>query len=190
MPLTQTFETTIYEPDLHVAADAFVLTRSAFDVIGAEPRDAVYVLGLAPGIPVASPDQLPSVFFASMAGRVAPFDPGSFGRWERQMDPGDPRTGFARQLAFDDLLPVESSPLAKVSLASLAVRGPAWVIASSQAAAEHPFTALGVVVAGEFGAVVMGVVRGFGQSAAVAAKYHTRRLLKVPTDWVPPEDRP
>ena len=74
-------------------------------------------------------------------------------------------------------------------LEALAVRGPAWVVAGSQAWLDHPVHALGVVVAGEFGAVVVSIVRGFGQSAAIPAKYHTRRLFKVPEDWVPPEDR-
>jgi hypothetical protein len=190
MPLAQTFETTIYKPELGAAADAFVLPKAAIEAIPGPHENLEYVLGLELGVQVPSPDQLPAVFFAALAGRRTTFEPESFDRWERQMTPGDPRADFARRLAFDELLPVESSPLAKVPLATLAVRGPAWVVAGSQALLEHPFTALGVVVAGEFGAVVVGMVRGFGQSAAIAAKYHTRRLFRVPPDWVPPEDRP
>jgi hypothetical protein len=189
MPLPQTFETTIFEPSIRVAAEAFVLPKSAFDAIPGSPRDITDVLGLELGVPVPSPDQLPTVFFAAIAGRTATFDPGSFERWERQMEPGDPRADFARRLSFEDLMPVETSPLTKVSLASLAVRGPAWVVAGSQMWADRPFQALGIVVAGEFGAVVVGIARGFGESAAIAVKYHTRRLFKVPTDWLPPEDR-
>lgn len=189
MALAQTFETTIMSSDIEVAAEAFVLPKRTFDQVPSGSRDIAEVLGLELGVQVPSPDLLPTVFFAAMAGRTATFDEGSFERWRRQMEPGDPRADFARQLAFDDLLPVESSPLEKVSLESLAVRGPAYVVAGSELWAERPVAALGVVAAGEFGAVVVGVIRGFGASAATAAKYHTRRLFKVPTDWVPPEDR-
>jgi hypothetical protein len=189
MPLTQTFETTIFSSDIHHAAEAFVLPKSAFDAVPSGSRDISEVLGLDLGVRVPSPDVLPTVFFAAMAGRTASFDEGSFERWQHQMEQGDPRVEFARQLVFDDLLPVESSRLEKVSLGSLAVRGPAWVVAGSELWADRPVAALGIVVAGEFGAVVVGVIRGFGASAATAAKYHTRRLFKVPPDWIPPEDR-
>lgn len=190
MPLAQTFETTIFDSDIREAADAFVIPQSALEAIPDRPRDVSDVLGLERGVLVPSPDQLPTVFFAAIAGRTATFDAGSFERWERQMDPADPRVDFARRLVFEDLLPVEASPLTKVSLESLAVRGPAWVVAGSQVWLDHPVQALGVIVAGEIGAVVLSIARGFGESAAIAAKYHTRRLFRVPTDWLPPEDRP
>jgi hypothetical protein len=115
-------------------------------------RDISEVLGLDLGVRVPSPDVLPTVFFAAMAGRTASFDEGSFERWQHQMEQGDPRVEFARQLVFDDLLPVEFSRLEKVSLGSLAARGPAWVVAGSELWADRPVVALGIVVAGEFGA--------------------------------------
>jgi hypothetical protein len=197
MPLAQTFETTIFEREIAEAAEVFVLPRRAIEAMAVrvryvrpDTREQVEdVLGVRLGVPVPSAEELPSVFFAAMAGRIAEFDEGSFERWQRQMQEGDRRAEFARELAFTDLIPLETSPLAKVSAASLTVRGPAWVIAGSQMWADHPLQALGVVIAGEFGAVVIDVVRGFGQSAAVAAKYHTRRWFRVPPDWLPPEDR-
>lgn len=167
-----------------------MLPKQAFESLAGPSGDLTEVLGLDLGVQVPTPDDLPAVLFASMSGRTASFDSGSFARWNRQMEPGDPRSDFARRMAFDPVLPIENSPIVKDSLAGLATRGPAWVIAGSQVWAERPVAALGIVVAGEFGAVVVGVVRGFGASAATAARYHTRRLLKVPEDWVPPEDRP
>jgi hypothetical protein len=168
---------------------SFCFAKGALDAVPSGSRDISEVLGLELGVPVPSPDLLPTVFFAAMAGRTASFDEGSFERWQSQMEPGEPHAEFARQLVFHDLLPVESSPLEKVSPASLAARGPAYVVAASALWADQPVAALGIVVAGEFGAVVVGVIRGFGVSAATAAKYHTRRLFKVPPDWIPPEDR-
>jgi len=39
MPLAQTFETTIFRPAIRIAAEAFVLPKSAFDAIrGKSPR--------------------------------------------------------------------------------------------------------------------------------------------------------
>lgn len=174
MPLAQTFETTIFNADIRKAAEVFVLPRRTLDAMPDRPDSVDDLLGLRLGVPVPSAVELPSVFFAAMAGRVVPFDEGSFERWQRQMEEGD-LAEFARDLAFCDVIPVETSPLATVSAASLTARGPAWVVAGSQMWAEHPFQALGVVIAGEFGAVVVDVVRAFGQSAAAAAKYHTRR---------------
>jgi hypothetical protein len=189
MPRFQTFDTTIFNPELGVAADAFVMPKAALEAIPGGVVDISEALGVELGVPVLSPDQWAAVFFAAMVGRVAAFDDQSFDRWQQQMRPDDPRVVFARALVFDDLIPLENSPLTKDSLASLSVRGSAWVVAGSQVWTDHPVRALGVVLVGEFGAVVVGIARAFGDSAAIAVKYHTRRLFHIPTDWVPPEDR-
>jgi hypothetical protein len=49
----------------------------------------------------------------------------------------------------------------------------------------HPWLGLGILIVGQFGFVVGQVVRGIGDEAYLAARYHMRRVFKTPPDWKP-----
>src|SRR5438128_5319695 len=92
------FETTVFEPDTGaeaglLAIPAAVLRQVAPPDLGDPEALVDVVLGLRVGVPVPSPDDIPEVFFASLAGRVVPFDDFSFARWRAQRleVAGDPR---------------------------------------------------------------------------------------------------
>lgn len=157
MALFQTFETTVFDSEVSDVGEVLVLPQASLPPfltpLPVDDRGFEFteMLGVRPGPTVPNVEALPTVFFASMAGRGAIFDEGSFGRWERQMHEvaQDPRVRFANDLVFADLIPVEQSALRKLSLASIVTRGTAFVIATDQAIAGHPLEAIGVLALGE-----------------------------------------
>jgi hypothetical protein len=146
---------------------------------------AADILDVRLGVPIRTPDDIPEVFFASLAGRVVPFDDFSFERWRAQRDINDPRSQFAVELATMEFVAVEESPLNGTSLTSLATRGSAYTIGGWQAIGGHPWLGLGILVLGQFGFVVAQVVRGIGDEAYIATRYHMRRIFRVPPGWRP-----
>lgn len=186
------FETTVFEPES--GAEAGILTIPAAVLRQVAPNNVESpealvseVLGLSVGVPVPTPDNIPDIFFASLAGRVVAFDDFSFARWRAQRleIPDDPRARFAVELAQTEFVAVEESPLNGATLAALAVRGTTWTVGGVQAFAGHPWTGLGVVVLGEFGLVFASVARGFREEIYLATRYHLRRFFRVPPDWRP-----
>ena len=192
------FETTVFEPTTGaeaslVSVPATVLRSAAVPAsafLDDPVRFAVEYLGVRVGVPVPSPDDIPEVFFASLAGRVAPFDEFSFDRWRSQRleRPDDPWSQFAVELSRMEFVAVEQSPLNGASLTSLATRGTSYTIAGWEALVGHPFRGLGILIVGQFGFVVAQVVRAYGDEAYLIARYHARRLRRifgVPEDWQP-----
>lgn len=190
------FETTVFEPT--TGAEAGLLTipaavirknPSLFGDFFEQPESVVSeYLGLRLGVPVPSPDDISEVFFASLAGRVVPFDEFSFERWreERMRSVDDPRARFAVDLATTEFVAVEESPLHGASLTALATRGVTWTVGGWQTfLADHPLRGLGVVILGEFGIIVASVTRGFREELYLATRYHLRRVFRVPPDWRP-----
>jgi hypothetical protein len=86
-----------------------------------------------PGVPVTTPEEIQDVLFASLAGRVYPFDEGSFDRWrpQRLASGGSPDSVFAKQLATQDLVLVSSSPIRGASLTTLVAQGTAWTVSGA-----------------------------------------------------------
>jgi hypothetical protein len=186
------YETTVFEPETGAEAGlltiaAAVLQQVSPDNIGDPQALVAEVLGLSVGVPVPTPDDIPEVFFASLAGRVVPFDDFSFERWRAQRleVAGDPRARFAVELAQRQFVAIEESPLSGATLAGLAARGTTWTVGGVQAFAGHPWTGLGVVILGEFGLVFASVARGFREEIYLATRYHLRRFFRVPPDWRP-----
>lgn len=127
------------------------------------------------------------MFFASLAGRVVPFDEFSFARWRAQRNemPESPEARFAVDLATTEFVAVEESPLNGVSLGTLATRGAAWTLAGWSLWDKEPLHALGIIILGEFGVVIGLVTRGFREELYLATRYHLRRLFGVPPDRRP-----
>jgi hypothetical protein len=75
------FETTVFEPS--TGADASIVSVPAAllrqaptgrPALADPVSFASELLGIRVGVPIPSPDDIPEVFFASLAGRVTPFD--------------------------------------------------------------------------------------------------------------------
>jgi hypothetical protein len=64
-----------------------------------------------------------------------------------------------------------------------------FAIAAAAGLTAGPLGALGVIIVGETGIAIAYVMRGVSEELYAATRYHTRRLLNVPEDWKPPEDR-
>jgi hypothetical protein len=186
------YETTAFEPTTGaeagiVSIPAAVIREHAQVSDLADPSGFAENLGIRLGVPIPSPDDIPEVFFASLAQRVYAFDDRSFERWraQRREVAADPRAQFAVELATREFVAAEQSPLHGVSLTSLATRGMSWTVGGWQMAVDHPMRGLGVVVLGEFGIVVASVTRAFREEAYLATRYHLRRFFRVPPDWRP-----
>jgi len=189
------FETTVFDQAtgaeaVLVSAPGDVLRQAAPDAAGLLNNPQIFgpeILNVRLGVPIPTPDDIPDVFFASLGGRVVPFDEFSFERWRSQrLDrPDDPRSEFAVELATMEFVAVEESPLNGTSLTSLMTRGSAYTIGGWQAMVGHPWLGLGILILGQFGFVVGQVVRAFGDEAYVATRYHMRRVFRVPPDWRP-----
>jgi hypothetical protein len=191
------FETTVFEPTQGTEASlisvpAAVLQRTVPEssYLLSAPADLADQLGVRLGVQLQSPADLPDVFFASLAGRVAPFDQFSAERWRTQRleRSSTPEAQFAVELATMEFVAVEESPLSGTSLTSLATRGVSYTIGGWDAISGHPFMGLGVLVIGQFGFVIAQVVRAFGDEAYIITRYHARRLRRVfhvPEDWNP-----
>jgi hypothetical protein len=164
-----------------------VIRSAAVAGLAPDPYALPELLGLRVGVPVPSPEDIVEVFFASLAGRIVPFDEFSFERWRRQRIEGqaDAQARFAVEFATQEFAVVEESPLSGSSLTGLAARGAAWTVGGWQAVADHPVRGLGVVIVGEFGVVLATALQAFNAEFYIWARYHLRRFFGVPPDWRP-----
>jgi hypothetical protein len=160
----QFFETSIVNRVLAAEARMLFVPRDVVDSLEPGAIGDTGVLGVRLGVPIPDADGLVDVFYASLQGRVYTFDPDSFGRWRPRWQGED-------------------------SEASRFARGEAWVANGVDWAAAHPMHALGVVIIAEGAILVADLRRAFHDTIVVAAKYHLRRALGVPPDWMPPEDK-
>jgi len=191
------FETTVFEPTrgaeasiISVPAEVIRQSTANPESLLTDPVMLAEALGVRLGVALRIPDDVTEVFFASMAGRVAPFDEFSADRWraQRQDRSDSPEARFATELATMELVAVEESPLNGATLTSLATRGTSYTIGGWDVMTGHPFMGLGVLVMGQFGFVIAQVARAYGDEAYIIARYHARRLRRlfgVPEDWNP-----
>jgi hypothetical protein len=191
------FETTVFEPTrgaeasrISVPANVLRQATANADALLNDPVLLADALDVRLGVPLRTPDDVPEVFFASMAGRVTPFDQFSAERWRAQrlnrLD--TPEAQFAIELATMEFVAIEESPLNGSSLTSLITRGAGYTIGGWEAMTGHPFMGLGVLIVGQFGFVIAQVTRAVGDEAYLIARYHARRLRRlfgVPEDWNP-----
>jgi hypothetical protein len=193
MAQTLMLESTVVQRETRRTADIMFVPVESLRLAGVEtPVEALEVLGLRPSVPVQTPDELQDLLFASLAGRVYPFEEGSFDRWrpQRMAVQGSADAVFAQQLATNDLVPVSSSPIHGVSLTTLVAQGSAWAISGADMVFHDPLQGLGLLVVAEVGLTVAAVSRAARETLVVAVKYRLRERMGIPTDWVPPEDRP
>jgi hypothetical protein len=89
------------------------------------PDDVTAELGVRLGVPVHTVAEIQDLVFASLSGRVVPFNSGSFDRWrpQRLASGGSADAVFAEQLATAEVVPVSGSPIKGTSLASLVAQG-------------------------------------------------------------------
>jgi hypothetical protein len=191
------FETVVFDRELGAEGSIVSIPHASLRTIDLSPEDliaeplAYEILGVRLGVPVPTPDDIAEVFFASLAGRVVPFDDFSFERWrDQRLSYPDPRMAtFATSFATSEFAAVEESPLNGASLVDLVGRGTAWTVAGGQALTDHPFRGLGVLIIGEFGLALASVTRAFHEELYLASRYrfrdHLRRLFNVPSDWEP-----
>lgn len=108
-------------------------------------------MGLQPGVSVETTEEIQDVLFASLAGRLYPFDEGSFERWrpQRLASRGSADGVFAEQLATQDLVPVSSSPIRGASLTTLVAQGTAWTVSGADMLFHSPLQGLGLLVLSE-----------------------------------------
>ncbi|HXQ00333.1 MAG TPA: hypothetical protein VN845_09770 [Solirubrobacteraceae bacterium] len=130
MAQTLTLETTVVQRETHRSVEIVFAPAESLRLVGVRtPIDMAEILGLRPGVPVRTPEEIQDLLFASLAGRVYPFDEGSFDRWrpQRLASRGSADALFAEQLATNDLVPVSSSPIRCASLTTLVTQGSAWL---------------------------------------------------------------
>lgn len=135
--------------------------------------------------PVSSMFSTPGFRAGSTRSIRTPSDDGG-PRWQGQQSE---ESLFAQELVFGQRTPVSQSPLRLESLASLMEEGDAWVANGAEWAIHHPLDALGLVVLWQGAILVVAVGRAARGTIVIAAKYHLRRALGVPVDWLPPEDQ-
>jgi hypothetical protein len=185
------FETTVLDRATGAEGVIVSLPGAVLDSTVAGPARDPYVLsellGVGVGVSIPSPDDIVEVFYASLVGRVVPFDDFSFERWRSQRieRQAEAQARFAVEFATQEFAVVEESPLDGSSLTGLATRGAAWTVGGWQAVADHPLRGLGVVIVGEFGIVLATAVRAFNAEFYIWARYHLRRFFGTPPDWRP-----
>jgi hypothetical protein len=148
MALQLLLETTIVQRETRSSVAILFVPSEALQAADMHSDDAPAALGLSLGVPVTSAPELQDVMYASLSGRVVPFDQGSFDRWrpQRLEQSGSPRSAFAEQLVVNDLVPVASSPIRGTSLAHLLAQGSAWTASAAEAITHDPIHGLGVLV--------------------------------------------
>jgi hypothetical protein len=192
MAQTLTLETTVVQRETRRAAEIMFVPVEVLELVGIRtPGDITEALGVRLGVPVRTVDEIQDLLFASLSGRVVPFDSGSFDRWrlQRMASGGSPDAVFAEQLATADVVPVASSPIRGTSLSSLVAQGAAWTISGADMVFHDPLQGLGLLVLSEVGLTVASVIRAHRETLAIAIKYRMRRRYGVPEDWMPPEER-
>jgi hypothetical protein len=192
MAQTLTLETTVMQRETRRTAGILFVPADSLVLAGVRtPDDVGEVLGVQPGVPVTNADELQDLLFASLAGRVYPFDQGSFDRWrpQRIASQGSADAVFAEQLATNDLVPVSSSPIHGISLTTVVTQGAAWTISGADMLFHDPLQGLGLLALSEIGLTVAAVSRAARETLVIAVKYRLRERLGIPLDWIPPEDR-
>ena len=192
MAQTLTLETTVIQRETRRTAEILFVPADTLRLADLQaPFDAAEIVGLQPGVPVTTQDEIQDVLFASLAGRVYPFDEGSFDRWrpQRLASSGSADAAFAEQLATQKLVPVSSSPICGASLTTLVAQGTAWTVSGADMLFHSPLQGLGLLVLSEVGLTVAAVSRGARETLVIAVKYRLRERLGIPPDWMPPEDR-
>lgn len=192
MAQTLTLESTVIQRETRRTADLLFVPTDGLVLAGVRtPDDVMEVLGMTLGVPVTNGEELQDLLFASLAGRVYPFDKGSFDRWrpQRIASGGSADAVFAEQLATNDLVPVSSSPIRGVALTTVVTQGAAWTISGADMVFHDPLQGLGLLALSEIGLTVAAVSRAARETLVVAIKYRLRERWGIPPDWVPPEDR-
>lgn len=192
MAQTLTLESTVVQRETRRTADIIFVPAESLQLADVPTLvDVPEILGLRPGVPVRTPDEIQDLLFASLAGRVYPFDEGSFDRWrpQRVAMQGSADAVFAQQLATNELVPVSSSPIRGVPLTTLVAQGSAWAVSGADMVFHNPLQGLGLLVVSELGLTVAAVSRAARETLVVAVKHRLRERLGIPSDWVPPEDR-
>jgi hypothetical protein len=192
MAQTLTLETTVIQRETRRTAEILFVPADTLRLADLQaPFDVAEIVGLQPGVPVTTEDEIQDVLFASLAGRVYPFDEGSFDRWrpQRLASSGSADAVFAEQLATQKLVPVSSSPIRGASLTKLVAQGTAWTVSGADMLFHSPLQGLGLLVLSEVGLTVAAVSRGARETLVIAVKYRLRERLGIPPDWMPPEDR-
>src|SRR5262249_26474464 len=148
------------------------------------PDDVTEALGVRLGVSVSTVDEVQDLLFASLSGRVVPFDVGSFDRWrpQRVASAGSADAVFSGQLGTADVVPVSSSPIKGTSLGALVAQGAAWTISGADMVFHDPLQGLGLLVLSEVGLTVASVIRAHRETLAIAIKYRMRHRYGVPKD--------
>lgn len=127
------FETTVFDPTTRAETGLLSIPAGVLREVGpplgeVDSREGFIAeyLGLQVGVRVPTPNI--AEVFASLAGRVVPFDDFAFERWRAQRlgRPDDPRARFAVELTHTEFVTIEESPLNGATLAQLASRGTPW----------------------------------------------------------------
>jgi hypothetical protein len=148
MAQTLTLESTVIQRETHRTADLLFVPIDSLELAGVRtPDDVEEFLGVRPGVSVTNGEELQDLLFASLAGRVYPFDQGSFDRWrpQRIASAGSADAVFAEQLAMNDLVPVSSSPIRGVSLTTVVTQEVAWTISGADMLFHDPLQGLGLL---------------------------------------------
>jgi hypothetical protein len=157
MAQTLTLETTVIQRETRRTAEILFVPADTLRLADLQaPFDAAEIVGLQPGVSVTTQDEIQDVLFASLAGRVYPFDEGSFDRWrpQRLASRGSADAVFAEQLATQKLVPVSSSPIRGASLTKLVAQGTAWTVSGADMLFHSPLQGLGLLVLSEVGLTV------------------------------------
>lgn len=192
MAQTLTLESTVIQRETGRTAEILFVPAASLRLADIRtPNDLAEGVGLQPGVSVTTPEEVQDVLFASLAGRVYPFDERSFDRWrpQRLASRRSAEAVFAEQLAVEDLVPVSSSPIRGASLTSLVTQGAAWTVSGADMLFHSPLQGLGLLVLSELGLTIAAVSRGARETFVIAVKYRLRERLGIPPDWMPPEDR-
>lgn len=192
-PVTyQVFETTVFNSKLGMTAEMLFVPSDVANRLGSlgpNAPDPTTVLGIRLGIQIPDPDGLVDVLYASAQGRTYTFDASSFQTWRLRWQADSSETSaFAQEVVFGERTPISESPLRTESMASLLTRGQAYVADGGEMAFHHPLASLGVVVLTGGAILVVSLGRAVRETLVIAAKWHLRRALGVPPDWMPPED--
>lgn len=187
--LQYTLESTVVQQETGRAAGiVFVPTKALMFSFGPDalsPSLLTENLGLLPGVQIPDVEGLKDVFFASLSGRYVPFDPGSFDRWrpQRQAAANSAEAIFADQLVTSDVVPVTGS-IRGTSLAKLAAQGSAVTVSGAETITHDPLRGLAVLVIAEVGISVAQLLGAATSTACIALKFHLRKRLGIPPDWV------
>lgn len=186
MALQYMLQATVVQRETRRSAEFLFVPAAALTAAGlGDPQGpALEMLGLEPGVRIRAPDELQDVFFASLSGRVVPFDEGSFDRWRPQRlgRAGSEAAVFAEQLTFDELVPVASSPIRGRSMAQLVAEGTAWTAAAAEGMVHDPLHGLAVLVAAEVGITVTQVAGAVRRPLVAWVERRMRDALHLPPE--------